>query len=156
MTWSTRMLSDDVYRSRLAVTIAALRYWVPSVSDAAETEETETSDFWRLAVAPRIAQGCPFELILHSDQRHDLIIAGEVYEDRLIGTLDLFLPLAEAIAAGTVLQRQWISAVTGRPLSIETLVTLPSGAVWRDGVGPASANGIPLVSRDRHFLPYRR
>ena len=35
MTGSTRMLSDDVYRSRLAVTIAALRYWVPSVAESA-------------------------------------------------------------------------------------------------------------------------
>jgi len=32
------MLPDDVFRSRLQATITALRYWAPSVADAARLE----------------------------------------------------------------------------------------------------------------------
>ena len=49
------MLPDDVFRSRLQSTITALRYWAPSIADAARLEETETSDYWKIIVAPRRA-----------------------------------------------------------------------------------------------------
>ncbi len=150
------MLSDDTYRSRLAVAIAELRYWVPSISDAAEIEETETSAFWRLAVTPKLPQACPFELILRADQLHDILIAGESYENRPIGSLDIFLPLAQAITDGAVVQRRWFSSATGRPLSIETLVSLPGGATWREGERPPREQELAVEFRDRHFLAYRR
>ena len=41
------MLPDDVFRSRLQTTITALRYWAPSVADAARLDEDETSDLTR-------------------------------------------------------------------------------------------------------------
>ncbi len=59
------MLPDDVFRSRLQATIMALRYWAPSIADAARLEDTETSDYWKIIVTPAMASACPFELILH-------------------------------------------------------------------------------------------
>lgn len=99
-------------------------------------------------------------MILHSDQSYDLSIAGETYEGRPIETFDWFLPLAEAVADGQVVQRQRISRLTGLKRSTETLVALPSGAVWFDGrdtlhtAPPIEDDGTEIC--ERRFLPYQR
>ena len=50
------MIADDVFRSRLQSTITALRYWAPSIADAAHIEEAETGNYWKIIVAPTLAQ----------------------------------------------------------------------------------------------------
>ncbi len=154
------MLPDDVFRSRLQATITALRYWAPSIADAAHLEEVETSDYWKIIVTPTMASACPFELILNADQRYDLAVSDETYEARPIDSLDWFVPFAEAVAEGNVVQRHWISRLTGLERSVETLVTLPNGGIWREGRGEGyrmptlDDDGTEL--RERRFLPYRR
>ena len=154
------MLPDDVFRSRLQATITALRYWAPSIADAARVEETEAGDYWKLIVTPMVPSACPFELILHADQRYDIAIADETYESRPIDSFDWFLPFAEAIAEGNVVQRHWISRLTGLERSVETLVTLPNGGIWRESRG--ANHRMPTLDddgtelRERRFLPYRR
>ena len=154
------MLPDDVFRSRLQTTITALRYWAPSIADAARIEEAESGNFWKFAVAPRLVNACPFELILHFDQRYDLAIGEETYESLPIESFDLFLPFVEAIAEGEVVQRHWVSRLTGLERSVETLVTLANGGIWREARG--AAQGMPSLEddgtelRERRFLPYRR
>jgi hypothetical protein len=154
------MLPDDVFRSRLQSTITALRYWAPSVADAARLEEAETSDYWKIIVTPAVATACPFELILHADQRYDLAIADEIYEGRPIESFDWFVPFAGAVSEGNVVQRHWLSRLTGLERSVETLVTLPGGGIWREGRGETPLmptlddDGTEL--RERRFLPYRR
>jgi len=154
------MLPDDVFRSRLQATITALRYWAPSIADAAHVEETETGDFWRLSIAPTVASACPFSVVLYADQRYDVSIAGESYEGRPIETFDWFLPLAEAVADGRVIQRQRVSRLTGLERSMETLVALQNGEVWSEGRG--AFQRMPSLDDDgtelheRRFLPYRR
>lgn len=154
------MLPDDVFRSRLQATITALRYWAPSIADTARLEQAETSDYWKIAVAPAVASACPFELILHADQRYDLAIADESYEGRPIESFELFLPFVEAIAEGSVVQRRWVSRLTGLERSVETLVTMANGGIWRDSRG--EYHRMPTLEddgtelRERRFLPYRR
>ncbi|MFA5899897.1 MAG: hypothetical protein WC829_12390 [Hyphomicrobium sp.] len=155
------MLPDDVFHSRLQSTITALRYWAPSIADAARVQETETGDYWRMLVTPKVASGCPFELILHADQHYDLAIAEQTYERRPIETFDWFIPLAMAVADGNVTQRRWISRLTGLERSVETLVVLPNGGLWREGrsEGPYTAPSLDddgTEVRERRFLPYRR
>lgn len=151
------MIADDVYRSRLQATIASLKYWVPEIKDVAEVVEETERDFWKVRVDPRVAGACPFELMLRTDRKHDLIIAGELYEERPTGTLDVFLPLVEALAQGRVIQRRQFAAATIMPLSIDTIVTFADGTVWQAGraLGAAAAP-VESITRDRHFLPYRR
>lgn len=154
------MLPDDVFRSRLQATITALQYWAPSIADTARLEEAETSDYWKIAVAPLVTSACPFELILHADQRYDLAIADESYESLPIESFEFFLPFVEAIAEGSVVQRRWISRLTGLERSVETLVTMANGGIWRDQRG--ATQGRPTLEddgtelRERRFLPYRR
>lgn len=154
------MLPDDVFRSQLQTTITVLKYWAPSVADAAHLEEAETGNFWKIAVAPHLAQACPFELILHFDQRFDLAIADETYEGLPIESFDLFLPFVEAIAAGRVVQRRWISRLTGLERSVETIVTLAGGGIWREArgetLGTPSLEDDGTELRERRFLAYRR
>lgn len=152
------MLSDDVFRSRLQATVESLRYFVPSIADVAHSEENSAVDFWKVSLAPHTSGACPVELILHGTQRYDVMIAGEAYEDREISTLELFVPLLEAITAGRVVERTWISLSTGATIARETIVTLAKGKLWQDGSGLSAISGEEenLRREDRHFLPYRR
>jgi hypothetical protein len=156
----TDMKPDDVFRSQLQSTIIALRYWAPSIADAARVEVQETADYFKIAMTPFIAAGCPFELILHNDQKYDLAIAGETYEDRPMPSLDLFLPFVEAIADGNVVHRRYVSRLTGLEHSTETRVTLADGYLWRES--RSAADKAPSLDDDRtellerRFLPYRR
>lgn len=154
------MLSDDVFRSRLQVTVASLRYWVPAIADTACVKEIEAEEFWKIDVVPRVAGACPFELVLRADQHFDAQIASQIYEDREIVSLGLFLPLVEALAVGQVIERRWLSTATASPLAIETIIMLADGSEWRDGhtLSPAGV-GLNKTDAERHdtqFLPYRR
>ncbi len=156
------MLPDDLFRSRLQTTITALKYWAPSIADAARIEETETGNYWKITVGPHLANACPFELILHFDQHYDLAVAEESYEHLPIELFDLFLPFVEAIADGRVVERRWVSYLTGMERSVETLVMLAGGGIWREARGTAPGTGLPSLDddgtelRERRFLPYRR
>lgn len=152
------MLPHDVFRARLEATIASLRYWVPTIADTATASETAGEGYWRIAVAPHVAQACPFALMLRADQMYDLVIAGETFEDRPISALDMFVPLATAIAEGRVVRRQTYAAASGRLIAEETIVDLGNGGILREvrpqpGPNPGECE---VVVRDRHFLPYRR
>jgi hypothetical protein len=155
------MLPDDVFRSRLQTTVTALQYWAPSIADAAHVEQDETGTFWKLSVTPGMPKACPFELILHYDQSYDLAIGEESYESLPIASFDMFLPFVEAVAAGSVVQRHWVSRLTGLERAVETLVMLPNGGIWqegRDGALPSrpSLDDDGTELRERRFLPYRR
>lgn len=153
------MIADDVFRSRLQATIASLRYWVPTIADAAHVEQTEDHDFWKLAVTPNLHGPCPFELMLRADQHFDLAVAGETYEDQPITSLALFVPLVEAISSGRIVQRHISSSATRAGLALETRITLDDGTVWTGRRtlpgGDVISDGSTEVS-DRHFLPYHR
>lgn len=162
------MLSEDVYRSRLQTTIASLKYWVPTIIDVANVNETETDEFWKLNVSPKVAGACPFEILLRSDQHYDMLVAGEAYESLPMESFDLFLKLAQAICDGNVVQRLSHSTATGKPTGIATIVRLPGGEEWQHGRrfnedaaddGDAEnqfADHEDEVHMNRFFLPYRR
>lgn len=153
------MLPSDAYRTKLHETIAALRYWVPTLRHVADAEDVETEAYWRLAVRPRTAQACPFELILHSDQHYDLLIGNEVFERRPVESLGAFQPLLEAIAAGRVITRHWFTVATGSLAAIETIVTPAGGTDWRRIRRMAPLERVPLEechAVDRHYVRYAR
>lgn len=154
------MLSDDVFRSRLETTIASLRYWVPQIADAARIEESEGEGFWRISVTPKVFGACPFELMLRSSQHYDLVLGTETYEELPIESFDLFLPLAEAITAGRVVQRRTVSAATGAVVEVESIIRLADGRIWHERrVIEPLANAASDDGLEKHgaaFLPYHR
>ena len=146
------MIQDDVYRHTLQGTIEGLRYWVPSIADVAHISEDGGPDFWHLQVAPKSTGGCSFEMLLRHDQHYDLVLADQSYEFLPVPSLAIFMPLAEAIIEGRVVQRRWSSTQTGALRAVETLIKLGDGSIWREGSQPDEG----CESRDHHFLPYRR
>jgi hypothetical protein len=154
------MAIEDSSFPELDATIEQLRYWVPTISDVARVTEVTDSGTWTLALTPRVSSACPVSLTLKNDGRFDIIIGGEVYGDRALGTLDQIVRLLECITEGQVIQRQWVRPSTGTPCGTETIVTLAPGLVWH-GVddGATAEAGSPNATaerHDRHFLPYRR
>jgi hypothetical protein len=144
---------DEAYTFHLQGTIEGLRYWVPSIIDVAHVAEESGIGYWHLQVAPRSPGACPFEILLRDSCVFDAVLAGEAYEGRPVVALSVFLPLVEAIIGGRVIQRRWYSTQTGAQRSVETIVNLADGSIWRDGQSAADGSS---ESHDRHFLPYRR
>ena len=156
---AARMLSDAVQHSRFEATVAALSYWAPSVADVARVQEIETESCWRMKITPVDAAACPFELTLWHDGHYRLVIAGEVYDDRPIESFGVFVPMAEAIAAGAAFRRLWFSRLTGLPRGIGTVVEMGQGRTWsaeRQLPGLPPADPEDVIARDRYFAPYRR
>ena len=153
------MQDDDAFRSRLQATIAALRYWVPAVSDAARVEERDSDGTWQLSVRPLFKAACPFTLTLASDHTWGLAINGVAYARQPIESLDMFQPLVEAISEGRVVHRRWLSTNTGLETQVETIVDLGNGQTWTGEhaiAAHASVADGEVISEDHHFLPYRR
>jgi hypothetical protein len=154
------MLSDDVYRTRLAATYAMLKAAAAPFADIALIDSAATPDFARLSLIPNAAGACAVEIMLRADQLYDISLATEFYEDCPVTTFDLFEPLILAVTRGDVLQRRHLSAATGAERGIETIVSLPGGVVWTKGhvhsdVAAAIADERTLF-QDRRFVPYRR
>ncbi|MCC0007089.1 MAG: hypothetical protein H6876_03080 [Hyphomicrobiaceae bacterium] len=154
------MLIDDRYRARLQATIAALRYWCPSIADSAAITETSSDEYWEIDVVPHVRGACPFELVLRTDGFHDLVVAGETYEDEPTDNLDLFVPFVSAIARGEVVQKTYAAAATGLPLAVETIVDMGRDGSWHrrrsiDTNLKGEALGDTIVTTQA-FLPYRR
>jgi hypothetical protein len=151
------MLADDIFRPKLEETIAALEEWAKQMGQFAQVERSETN--WRIKVLPPIPNACPCELILRRDQRFELAIGEETYEDHPVRNLDLFLPMLQAVVAGNVSTRRWISSATGLEYQVETVVSLPDGTSWRaDRRNPLAPHPpeINLECEARQYLPYFR
>ena len=151
------MLPDDPYKTKLERTIASVKAWTGFVADVARIEAAEVGDGWRLSLQPHSSRACPVEIVLRRDQTCDLAIGGETYRNWPLPSLDVVLPLMEAVSEGRVVTRHTVSATTGLLREVSTIVRLADGTVIeqrRDG-----AAGMPLGSvegRDTHYLPYRR
>lgn len=149
------MLSDDTFRAYLERTTAALTAWRGFVADVALCLVSVEERNVRLDLVPTTRLACPVELVLYSKQRYDIAIAGEVYEDLVLTGREEFVPLLTAITEGRVVTRTELSAVSNRPVAVETIVTLSSGQHWRRRrqIAPAEAE---TICRDHHYLAYRR
>lgn len=154
------MISDDVFRSRLETTIASLRYWVPQIADAARIEESQGAGFWKIKVTPKTGGACPFELMLRTSQVYDIAVGRETHEDLPIESMDLFLPLVEAITEGRVIERRLISMATGQVAETVTIVDLGRGKEWRASRRSKAFKDLVSLGAslhsDHHFLPYHR
>lgn len=152
------MLADDVYRSELTRTFAAMKEVAAGLADVAAVTTAATADHVRLSLVPNSPGACAVELMLRADQYYDIALATEFYEDCRIADLALFPAILKAVAAGHVIQRRAQSALTGAERSVETIVTLADGTLWRKGFAHTAAAGAAEASvwDDKRFLPYRR
>lgn len=154
------LFPDDVYRSRLGETIAALEAWAARQRDVANIDIAATATYWKLTVVPSARGACPFELLLRADQRFNTIIGDEIYEDKLIDQFEFFPMMVHAIATGNVERIEVLNALTGTVEAVETRLTLEDGWAW---IGERRTSHRPMrrheMSEERRvspYLPYRR
>jgi hypothetical protein len=152
------MVSDDTYRKLLNGFIAALDAWATDMRPWADIEFGPAGGAWRIRAEPHVASACPFEAVIRPDRKFDIVVDGAEYEDLPLDGINLPQVL-RAIADGRIVIRHWSSTVTGLPYSVETLVDLPGGEVWRavkSLTEKAPAAGEELMARTTAFVPYRR
>ena len=150
------MQSQDTYRLKLQQTVASIRAWSGFVADVArvEVDEAGADGAWRLKLTPFAAGACPLEIVLDgSEPLGDVRIGDQTVERWPLPSLDIVLPLVEAVSEGRVATRRTASAATGTLLAISTLVRLSDGRVVELSAPAASVVG---VCRDTHYLPYRK
>ncbi len=157
---SSPALPDDVFRERLAETIAALEAWAAANRDCADIEMSNGIDYWRIRALPRMVGACPFELLFRTNQTFSLNLASEVYEDRRIDRFDFFVMFVRAVARGDVDRIETLSAQTGAREMIEMRVSLEDGWAW---IGERRVSARAQRKLDgtetrkvRRFLSYRR
>lgn len=159
------MFSDDVYRNRLSGVIETLEAWAAGQRDVADVETQATASFWKLSVAPHVTGACPVALMVRADQRFNVQIADETYEDKPVDSFEFFPMLLRAIAAGNVERVVISSALTAAIDAIEMRVTLEDGWAWigerrmgrpaRRDAGKGATDSAQEM-RAYRFLPYRR
>lgn len=155
------MLSDDIFKSRLRSTIAAIEAWAQSLAGVAAVETERDDVTWRIAIRPHAPQACPLELSLRTDQRFDFVVGPETYEDEPIESLDAFLPMLQAIAAGRVLTRRRTTAATGLPVDVSTVLMAADDAApfWQRSRSTLVARPLRMgdvLVDDEHYAPYAR
>lgn len=149
------MLPDDVFRAHLEHTLVAIEAWAGKTRDCAAIDIIASQKYWRMVVLPYVPMACPFELMLKSEQKFSLKLAGETYENRPVEHFDLFPALAHAVEAGHVERIEMLSAATDALVGIAMRVELAPGWDWMGERRIAP----PVESeecRTHRFLPYRR
>ncbi len=153
------MLSDDVYRAKLERTIASVRAWTGFIADVARVQDEVIEGAWLLALWPTAKRACPLEIVLRNDQRCDITIASETYEDWPLPSLDVILDLIKAVVDGHVVTRRTVSAATGLPLSVASILTFEDGRVLEHSHTTVNVRGHlggAIECKEVHYLPYRR
>ena len=153
------MQSLETYRLKLQQVVASIKAWSGFVADVARLETQGEGHGWRLAMQPLAPGACPVEMFLDgSELKCDLKVGSETYEDLSIPSLDLVLPLVQAVANGRVVTRLTRSAVTGLPIGADTLIRLADGSeiVLPGPAGAGGAADAAIETRNVHFLPYRK
>ena len=96
------MYPDDVYRNELRAVIETLSAWAAKYPGDVETRAS--TGFWQLVARPKTKGACPLTLVLRSDQKFDMALAGETFEDRPVEDFALFEAVAAAVSEGRVEQ----------------------------------------------------
>ena len=155
------MQSYDTSRVKLEQLIASIRAWTGFVADVARVEISEEGTGYRIALQPRAAGACPLEFVLDGHEpKCDLMLGGTMYKNVPLPSLDVVLPLLEAVVDGRVVTQRTLSAATGLLKGVSTSIRLADGRVIEPKQPSVTAGNLGddagLESREVHYLPYRR
>lgn len=149
------MLPDDVFRDRLERTLVEVEAIVSKMRDCASVNVSATPRYWRVTVVPFFASACPFELMIKSDQKFNLKLASEVFENRPVDHFELFPHLIRAIDEGHVEKISKFDVTTGALVAVEMRVALGPGWEWSGErrIAPPTPSE---EWRTHRYLAYRR
>jgi len=149
------MLPDDVFRDRLEKTLIEIEAMVPNIRDCAAVDVTASAHYWRLVVQPYLAEACPFELLINSNQKFSLKLADETFENLPVERFELFPHLVRAIEAGHVEKISKLDTMTDVLVAVAMRVELKPGWDW---LGERRITTLPSPAewRTHRYLSYRR
>ncbi|MCL4766245.1 MAG: hypothetical protein KJZ80_08435 [Hyphomicrobiaceae bacterium] len=153
------MLPDDTFRKRLQHVVAALEAWAAEMEPWSDIELGFVDGVWRISAVPHAETACPFEIVMRPDQRFDMTVGGETYEDLPLDALTDIPQLVRAISNGRVLIRHWSSSTTGLEYNVEMIVDLPGageGRFERPNPEAPPIEDAELMATPVAFAPYRR
>lgn len=151
----------DVFRQHFDTAVQTLEQWAGRQRDVAEVVVERAAGFWRVSLLPLSPTACAIELILHRNQTYDIMIGGESYEGLAVASLDDFEPLLAAIVDGRVRTRYDHRGATNALAGVMTEVMIDGGKVWQQArvvgsVATRAQTDPSVISRERHYAPYRR
>ncbi len=154
------MYPDDVFRNELAAVTRTLSDWAYRLKDVAHFDIKEGTGYWRISARPTTPGTCPMTLVLRNDQKFDLALARERFEERQIDDSALFGAIADAVSAGRIELVRTLSAMTGGLKAIETRINFKDGAAWSQTRKAGPLKDLPPDGEDvqsvEPFLPYAR
>lgn len=116
--------------NQLAAVTRTLSDWAYRLKDVAHFDIKEGTGYWRISARPTTPGTCPMTLVLRNDQKFDLALARERFEERQIDDFALFGAIADAVSAGRIELVRTLSAMTGGLKAIETRINFKDGAAW--------------------------
>jgi len=153
------MLSDDNFQKRLQHIIDAVEVWAAEMEPWADIELGFTDGVWHIVAVPHATTACPFEIVLRPDQKFDMTVGGEIYEDQPLDALTDIPQMVRAISNGRILIRRWESWTTGLEYNTETIIDIPGadeGRFERPNPDSPPVDDAELMATLRTFAPYRR
>lgn len=152
------MISDDQFNLERDRAIRQLTQMSDGMRDVAHVVIEQSDNIWRLGLEPHAPGACAFDLAIRADQRFDILIADQLYEDLPIETFELFVGLAHAITDGRVIVRRYFTPLTGTETGSRALVQFDNDVVWSGPMrGPMNSrhSETDFIAADSHFVPYR-
>jgi hypothetical protein len=150
------MQPTDTFARVYDAAIVDLEAWAAAHRSVARIHCERSPSYWHVEVRPLAANACAAELILHRSQRCDLIVGAETYENQEIGDPRRWRHVLDAIVAGDVIVRRWVTTATAAVAKIETVVSLADGTEWRGERTLVALPDAATERRDQHVLPYQR
>lgn len=152
------MYADDIFRRELSALTAKLAAWADGLRDAGTFDIREGSGYWSLRARPATPGACPLSLVLRNDQKYDLALDDQRFEDRPIEHFSFFSALAQAVGEGRIERKILSTAATGEPLFLEIIVLMADGQRWSERRARANIPSLTgeLVEDTLPYLPYRR
>jgi hypothetical protein len=150
------MQPTDIFARAYEAAIRDLDAWVNAHRLVANIDCERTASYWHVRVTPIAENACPAELILHRSQRCDLSAGAETYENQPIGDPSRWRMVLDAIVAGDVIVRRWVTSATAAVAKVETVISLADGTEWRGERILVALPGSATERRDQHVLPYQR
>ena len=153
------MISDETYNNRLTDAKAALSAWAERNAAGARIIIDQGDLYWRIFAEPVELSICPIELIFREDRNYDMAIADASVEDQPIVDFDMFLPVFDSVAQGSVITRSYLTRTTRQLLAKRTIVPLVSYDDWDVWNKTALGERIGLTDcliKDRRYARYAR
>ena len=152
------MIPDDQFETRRLGVSRELSEWADEFRDVISADKSSADNMLRFTVEPHAEGACPFEIGIRDDQRYDIAVGDQFFEDQAVEDFTLFAKLARAIGDGRVIRRELVSPLSGQLLFLQIIIGFAGSGCWLREKIVAERGDVDrseLIARDRHYVPYK-